>query len=95
MIKALKETGKYRSPDADITWRRTRHNLYLTAVLNWSKCADTLILPPPEIGSCSDWRNVLSQNDELATFRASWDLRRVNSATLESVSKRLSEFSVT
>jgi hypothetical protein len=95
MIKVIKDTGEYRLPDADITWRRTRHRLYLIAKLNWSKCAETLILPPPEIGSCSDWRNVLSQNDEIATFRASWDLRRVNSAALEPVSKRLAEFSTT
>jgi hypothetical protein len=60
------------------TWVITRHNLCLNVALNWPKYKDSdLILPPPVLGRCTEWRFEISSDELTATFKASWDKRRI------------------
>ena len=60
-------------------WVITRYRVILTIKLDWQIYQkSSYILPPPELGRCNDWRFEVAPDEKTATFKASWDKRRIN-----------------
>jgi hypothetical protein len=65
-----------------VNWETTKYNLILRVVIDWEKYQrdkkDGLImLPPPMIGRCNDWKFVTQMDDKIAVLTAIWDRRKV------------------
>jgi hypothetical protein len=65
-----------------IEWETTKYNLILRVVIDWEKYQrdnnnGLIILPPPMIGRCNDWKFVTQMNDKIAILTAIWDRRKV------------------
>jgi hypothetical protein len=93
IIGSLKRDSVYTTSRNNISWRVTRHRLYLTALLKWPEC-EVLELPPEVVGPCKDWRNVVSPETGSTTFTASWDLRKVRKNSLDGITKNLCEYAI-
>jgi hypothetical protein len=61
------------------TWNTTKYQVILQLKLNWPIYQlSELILPPPSLGKCTNWRFEISKDQLTAVFIASWDKRRWN-----------------
>jgi hypothetical protein len=59
------------------TWNTNRHQLILQLKLNWPIYQlSNLVLPPPSLGKCTNWRFEISKDQLTAVFIAYWDKRR-------------------
>lgn len=78
ITKALKDTKIYVVPEKEIVWDIDCHKLRLSVKLFWEKYEKAgLKLPPEELGRCKDWYVKLTNNTEIKTFVAIWDIRRI------------------
>jgi hypothetical protein len=56
----------------------TRYKLRLRVTLDWKKYEKGgLILPPPELGQCKEWRFQISTDQSSALFLSTWERRMV------------------
>lgn len=72
----------------------TRYKLRLRVTLDWEKYeGGTLVLPPPELGKCKEWRFEIATDQMSAVFSATWERRMVPSGVnLEDISKRIQPY---
>jgi len=79
-----------------VNWITTRYKVILTIKLDLQKYQQSeYILPPPELGKCTDWRFEVSTNEKTAIFKAVWDKRRFNDdISLDTINERIKEYSV-
>lgn len=76
--KALKTNKLYSVPGKQISWVWNKNVLSLETELDWVKYKEgKMILPPIELGRCTDWHFELSPDARNGKFIASWDIRRV------------------
>ena len=72
-----------------IDWSSTRYKLRLRVTLDWKKYEEGgLELPPPELGTCKEWRFEIAADQLSAIFSATWECRMVPSGIdLDDISK--------
>lgn len=80
MNEALKQNKAYKVPTKSITWNidRHKHTLNLTVKIYWNLYqVSENKLPPTELGITKEWKFQVNEENDIATFIASWDIRRV------------------
>ncbi len=79
---------------SSIEWVSTRYKLRLRASLDWKKYSDgNLVLPPPEIGKCKEWRFEIAPDQLSAVFFGIWERRMVaHNVNLDVVSSRIAPY---
>ena len=76
--KELINDKEYKFPGRQIIWTLSNNSLFLEIELDWVKYISSgLILPPNEMGKCTNWHFKLSDDSTKSTFVCSWDTRRV------------------
>ncbi len=72
----------------------TRYKLRLRVNLDLKKYEESdLILPPPQLGKCKEWRFEFSEDQLSAIFSATWERRMVPSGiNLETISKSIQPY---
>ena len=77
-IEILKQYKMYKVPTKSIIWTIDKHTLNLKIKLYWNIYESSEIkLPPKELGTCKDWKFQFNDENGVATFIASWDIRRI------------------
>lgn len=64
-----------------IQWEFEKNIVRLILTLNWEKYSEgvwNLKLPPPAVGVCKYWCNVLSEDEKVSTFTMEWDKRKID-----------------
>lgn len=72
----------------------TRYKLRLRVTLNWKKYEQgELVLPPPDMGKCKEWRFEIAEDQQSAIFSATWERRMVpNGIDLDEINKRIEPY---
>ena len=74
-------------------WTTNKYNLKLNIKIDWIKYKkQSYKLPPEELGNCTDWRFVVTDDEKTAVFTGSWDLRRIDTNNLDKITKNFREF---
>lgn len=80
MNEILKQNKAYKVPTKSINWNIDKHNytLNLTVKIYWNMYQLSEIkLPPTELGIAKEWKFQVDEENDIATFIASWYIRRV------------------
>ena len=78
MNETLKQNKTYKVPKKSIIWTINKHTLNLTTKIYWNMYQiSDIILPPLELGVIKEWKFQVNEKIDIATFTASWDIRRV------------------
>ena len=72
----------------------TRYKLRLKVTLDWKKYEEGgLVLPPPDLGKCKNWRFEIAEDQLSAIFSATWERRMVpHGADLDNIEKRIEPY---
>jgi hypothetical protein len=74
--------------------RSSRYKLRLRVKLDWKKYKESgLVLPPPELGQCKNWRFEIDEEQVSAYFIATWERRMIpHNVSLNDVSKSIEPY---
>jgi hypothetical protein len=82
-----------------MTWSLKQNMVTLTLCLEWKKYLDSgqwnLPLPPPSVGVCVDWRNVVGKDGEFSVFYMSWNITKLDNNALELFVDRIQNYVTT
>ena len=75
----------------------TRYKLRLRVTLDWVKYEQGgLVLPPPELGKCKEWRFEIAEDQLSAIFTATWERRMVpKGVSLDTIIQRINPYIAT
>lgn len=78
MNETLKQNKTYKVPAKSIIWTIKKNTLILITKIYWNMYQiSDITLPPTELGVIKEWKFQINEKNDIATFTASWDIRRV------------------
>jgi hypothetical protein len=77
-------------------WVVAKNMVSLTLKLNWKRYSDSgawnLNLPPPSVGPCNQWRNVVSDDGEVSNFFMEWNRFKIDFNQLKLFVERINNY---